>query len=296
MRLVDDFDTVPPFEVLAPAEQRAPLVFNSPHSGRCYPKSFVDASQLAADAIRRSEDVLVDDLFKAAPENGAILMRANFPRAFLDVNREPYELDPKMFDGRLPDYVNARSIRVAGGLGTIARLVSETQEIYRGRLSVEEGLGRIESLYMPYHKALRRLLAHSHVNFGYAVLIDCHSMPSTVRGSYGKMRPDIILGDRYGASCSPELTRTVISILSDLGYAVSRNKPYAGGFISEHYGRPVKGLHALQIEINRALYMDEKTYEPHEGFERIAGDMTRLIGELAALPGADFWPDQAAAE
>ncbi len=291
-----DFNGLPSFEVLAPADQRLPFVFNSPHSGCQYPKSFLEASRLDSRAIRKSEDAFVDSLFASVVPLGAPLLRANFPRAYLDVNREPYELDPKMFDGRLPSYANVRSIRVAGGLGTVARIVSESQEIYRHRLPVDEALMRIEEIYKPYHSALRRLLAQTHVTFGHSVLIDCHSMPSSIRTGGSDERPDFILGDRYGTSCAPDLTDFAASLLRGMGYSVSRNKPYAGGFITEHYGRPARGLHALQIEINRGLYMDEATHSPHEGYQRLKLDLAEFARELTAMPDAGLLSEPLAAE
>jgi N-formylglutamate amidohydrolase len=283
MQAPNAFGGKPPFEITAPAEQLLPVVFNSPHSGRCYPADFLAASCLDERAIRRSEDTYVDDLFAAAANFGAPLLKANFPRAWLDVNREPYELDPKMFAGSLPTFANVRSVRVAGGLGTIARIVSESEEIYSRPLTVEEALARIENVYKPYHRALRQLVAETHVTFGFAVLIDCHSMPSAVRGGHSRLRPDIVLGDRYGTSCSSELTDAAAQILSRLGYSVSRNKPYAGGFITEHYGQPAKGLHAMQIEVNRCLYMDERTLQQSSGFQRLKADLTRFVESLARL-------------
>ncbi|MBA5777325.1 N-formylglutamate amidohydrolase [Stappia sp. F7233] len=286
MKVVTGFEDTPAYEILAPSRLRLPFVFNSPHSGRCYPLNFLNASKLEAPAIRRSEDAYVDELFMPAVARGAPLVRAHFPRAFLDVNREPYELDPKMFEDRLPAYANIRSIRVAGGLGTIARIVGEAQEIYRGRLCINEVLSRIETIYKPYHRTLRRLLAETHVTFGYAVLIDCHSMPSTIRNADGGRRPDFILGDRYGTSCSASLVDAAFESLNAMGYAVSRNKPYAGGFITEHYGRPAKGLHALQIEVNRGLYMDEQSMEKSEGFQRLANDIACFVAEFTSLPAS----------
>jgi N-formylglutamate amidohydrolase len=212
------------------------------------------------------------------------------------VNREPYELDPKMFDGSLPTYANVRSVRVAGGLGTIARIVSETEEIYARPLRVDEALARIEQVYKPYHRTLRQLMIDTYAAFGIAVLVDCHSMPSTIRGGTGRLRPDIVLGDRYGTSCSGELTDAAASILSRLGYSVSRNKPYAGGFITEHYGQPARGLHALQIEINRCLYMDERTLQKTAGFARLEADMVRFIEAFAALFRDGFLTRSEAAE
>jgi N-formylglutamate amidohydrolase len=282
MHLVEAFDTIPAFEVLTPPDVLSGFVFNSPHSGAVYPTAFLRASRLDERAIRRSEDAFVDELFIGCLGAGAPLMRAHFPRAFLDVNREPYELDPKMFDGRLPSYANVRSLRVAGGLGTIARIVSEQEEIYAERLSVAEGLERIETFYKPYHATLRKLLARTHVTHGYAVLIDCHSMPSVVRGQDMRHRPDIVLGDRYGTSCHPDVVETAGRILRDLGFAVARNKPYAGGFITEHYGKPGKQLHALQVEVNRALYMDEKAHEKTSGFAHLQGAFAEFSRRLVA--------------
>jgi N-formylglutamate amidohydrolase len=190
-----------------------------------------------------------------------------------------------MFAGRLPTFANIRSLRVAGGLGTIPRVVSDTANIYKGPLSVEEALERIDRIYRPYHDTLRRLLAQTHVAFGLAVLIDCHSMPSNIRGGPSRIRPDFVLGDRFGASCMPELTDCAAATLTHLGYTVCRNKPYAGGFITEHYGRPARGLHALQIELNRGLYMDEQRLEPHAGFERLSADLAVLAESLLSLVG-----------
>ncbi len=273
----------PAGEIHLPGEQTVPFVFNSPHSGRYYPQDFLDATSLGKCEIRRSEDLLVDRLFAPVVRLGAPLMSAVYPRAYLDVNREPYELDPKMFSGRLPSYANVRSLRVAGGLGTIPRVVSDATNIYRRPLTVEEGLARIERIYRPYHDTLRRLLAQTHVAFGIAILIDCHSMPSNIKGGPARLRPDFVLGDRFGASCMPELTDCAAATLQRLGYTVVRNKPYAGGFITEHYGRPSRRLHALQIEVNRGLYMDEQRLEPHRGFQRLSSDLRVLAQSLMAL-------------
>ena len=280
MRTVDGFETFPAFEILEPSLQRRPFVFNSPHSGTAYPRSFLRSSRLDRVAIRRSEDTFVDELFSGVVGLGAPLMRAMFPRAYLDVNREPYELDPAMFSGRLPAYVNARSIRVAGGLGTIARVVADAEEIYREPLSVEEGLARIDALYKPYHAALRARLAATLEAFPFAVLVDCHSMPSTARGLEHRVRPDIIIGDRFGTSCSGALTEAAVSILREFGYRVVRNRPYAGGYITEHYGRPLNSIHALQIEINRGLYMDEHHFRRTVGFGALMQDLASFAERL----------------
>ena len=281
------------FEVREPASQTIPFVFNSPHSGNHFPVDFLASSHLDSLSIRRSADHYVDELFADAPELGAPLLVAHFPRAYLDVNREPYELDPRMFDGTLPPYVNIGSMRVAGGLGTIPRIVAENMEIYRKRLSVDEGLSRIETIYKPYHACLRKLIARTHARFGIGILIDCHSMPGNVRLSGSDVRPDFIIGDRYGTSASAELSRAALQFFDDMGFSAVRNKPYAGGFITEHYGRPVRGLHALQIEINGGLYVDEVTLEKKAEFPLVAAALSTFMRQMAELVG-DFADDAGA--
>ena len=268
----------PPFSIAGAEGQRVPIIFNSPHSGRVYPSVFVEASRLSAQALRKSEDAYVEELLASAPEHGAVLMHAHFPRAYLDINREPYELDPLLFHGRLPDFVNSQSLRAIGGLGTIARIVNDKEEIYRGPLTLEAAFTRIERLYKPYHAALQALLQSTHARFGTAFMLDCHSMPSQ-QGERGGW-PDFVLGDRFGASCAHEITRLVLSFLKNLGYRVHLNKPYAGGYITEHYGRPRHGVHVLQIEIDRSLYMNEETFEKSPSFPRLQWDLSRLIGLL----------------
>jgi N-formylglutamate amidohydrolase len=270
----------PAFEVIEPRHRAFPVVINSPHSGSRYPEEFLAASRLDRMAIRRSEDSYVDELLAGAGALGCPLLKADFPRAWLDVNREPYELDPKMFDGHLPTYANVRSLRVAGGLGTIARIVSETEEIYAHPLKVSEALARIDTVYKPYHRQLRQLVLETRARFGLSVLLDCHSMPSTARTMHGRVRPDIVIGDRYGTSCAAALSDLIATRLAARGYSVSRNKPYAGGFITEHYGQPQRGLHAVQIEFNRRLYMDERTLEKTAGFATVAGDLAAVVGNL----------------
>lgn len=286
----------PPFEVHEPPHWRGPLLFNSPHSGRIYPRAFLDASRLDLVTLRRSEDTFVDELVSGVVERGYPLMRAHFPRCYVDVNREPYELDPRMFEGRLPSFANTRSMRVAGGLGTVARVVGDAQEIYDQRISVDDALQRIESLYKPYHRTLRRLFARLHRDFGAAILIDCHSMPSTTNARDDRPRADVVIGDRYGTSCVGLLSAIVEDTLRDCGYAVSRNKPYAGGFITEHYGNPASGLHTIQLEINRALYMDEKRYERAAGFARLKADLECLAANIAEIPLEELRPWRSAAE
>ena len=290
----DELD--PAFEVLEPASWRGPIVFNSPHSGNVYPRTFLSASRLDMATLRRSEDSFVDELIIGVLKRGHPVMRAHFPRCYVDVNREPYELDPRMFEGRLPSFANTRSMRVAGGLGTVARVVGDAQEIYGNRIPVDDAIRRIESLYKPYHRALRRLFTRVHRDFGTAVLIDCHSMPSTAGAKDERPRADIVLGDRYGTSCVGLVAEVIEATLREQGYVVSRNKPYAGGFITEHYGNPAVGLHAVQLEINRALYMDERRFERSPSFAALAADLETLADRLADIPMQELRPYRAAAE
>jgi N-formylglutamate amidohydrolase len=291
-----DGEQRPPFEVLEPAEWRAPIIFNSPHSGSVYPYDFLSASRIDLPTLRRSEDSFMDELITDLSSRGFPTVRVNFPRSYVDVNREPYELDPRMFSGRLPSFANTRSMRVAGGLGTIPRVVGDGQEIYRERLSVDDALSRIEALYKPYHRALRRLINKVHQAFGTVVVVDCHSMPSIGVSRDEPRRPDVVIGDRYGTSCAPLLPDTVENTMSRLGYSVGRNKPYAGGFITEHYGNPAAGLHAIQLELNRAIYMDERRREKGPRFAQVAADFAALADALATVPFGDLGPFQAAAE
>ncbi|MDX8432855.1 MULTISPECIES: N-formylglutamate amidohydrolase [Mesorhizobium] len=284
----EDFSVVPPFEIRSGAEQRVPFLFNSPHSGRHYPERFLAMARLDRNAIRRSEDCYVDELFGGAIALGAPLLAANFPRAYLDVNREPWELDPRMFAEPVPSFCNIRSARVAGGLGTVPKLVGEGLDIYSGRLPLAEAVARIETVYKPYHETLKRLLTRTHARFGYAVLIDCHSMPASIRVGDNGVRPDFIIGDRFGISATAALTETAIALLTGMGYTVAHNKPYAGGFITEHYGRPARHLHALQIEVNRGLYMNERTFQKSAGFDALADDLTRFSADLMAMPDHHF--------
>lgn len=288
-------ELAPAFDIEEPLGAECPVVCNSPHSGRAYPAAFLRQSRLELEMLRRSEDTFVDELFADAPRVGVPLMRAHFPRAYLDVNREPYELDPRMFEGRLPAFANTRSLRVAGGLGTVARVVGDAREIYPRRIPVAEALSRIDQFYKPYHRILRRLVTRAQRAYGFALLLDCHSMPSNTGGRDERPRADIVLGDRYGTSCSPEITALIEQTLRAQGYIVLRNKPYAGGFITEHYGDPATGLHALQIEVNRALYMDEVRYAKTSGFEKVKQDLGRMIEAVAGftLSGLEPLPDAA---
>lgn len=270
----------PGFAIAAPLKQRAPVVFCSPHSGRIYPKTFLESSRLNAHDLRKSEDCYVDELFASVVGLGAPLIAAHFPRAYLDLNREPYELDPELFHGQLPSFANTQSVRVAGGLGTIARIVSEAEEIYSGPVPLAAALERINRLYFPFHEALDRLIGKTRQQFGLAILIDCHSMPSTNIGSSPSQRPDFVIGDRFGDTCDCDLTHFIRDALTALGYQVQLNRPYAGGHITEHYGEPARGVHALQIEINRALYMNERTLKRRSGFKSLQKDLAGVASGL----------------
>ena len=272
-------------KVLEPSSQSVPLVFASPHSGRDYPAAFVAASRLDAKMLRRSEDSFVDELYRGAVRYGAPLICALFPRAYCDPNREPYELDPAMFSDALPDYANTRSPRVLAGLGTIARVVASGAEIYGTRLTVSEAEARIAQCYRPYHRRLQELVDATRQRFGWSLLVDCHSMPSVggpMDRDSGLSRVDVVLGDCFSASCSPLFTQVAEDAFSHLGYRVVRNAPYAGGFTTRHYGQPRQGSHALQIELNRGLYMDEAEHSHSSGFTRVQADIDRVVEALAA--------------
>lgn len=271
-----------PFELLFPTRLTAPALFNSPHSGRLYPQAFRESSQLPPLTLRRSEDAYVDILFGHVTALGMPLLKAHFPRAYVDVNREPYELDPDMFAGDLPEGANTRSLRVAGGLGTIPRVVAEAAEIYRAPLPVAEAHQRIESLYLPYHRTVAATLHSLRSAFGVALLVDCHSMPTAARGQRSP-RPDFVLGDRFGTSCSALFMDGAETSLKRLGFTVVRNRPYAGGYITQAYGRPQEGLHALQIEINRGLYLDERRIVPLRKFEALRNALEVFAADLRAL-------------
>ncbi|MDR3508611.1 MAG: N-formylglutamate amidohydrolase [Caulobacteraceae bacterium] len=272
----------PPFLISRPPSALArPLVFASPHSGRLYPPEMMAASRLDALSIRRSEDAFVDDLIAAGTDYGASIIAATHARAYIDVNREPYELDQGMFEDELPLHARGRTARVAAGLGSVARVVAEGYEIYARKLTFAEADQRIETIHRPYHAALAGLVDQARATFGAAVLIDWHSMPAVAAQGLGGASCDVVLGDRFGAACAPHLTDVVEAIFRALGYRVSRNAPYAGGFTTEFYGRPAERTHVLQIEISRALYLDEASLEIHDGFERLRRDLESVFAELA---------------
>jgi len=269
----------PPFVVIEPMHRTAPLIFASPHSGRRYPRELLADARVALISLRRSEDAYVDELFAGAAAHGATVLSATIARAFVDLNRDPGELDPDMFESGPPNSVHTASARVQAGLGAIPRISGDGQQIYRRKLHLHEADHRIATVHRPYHAMLRNLIAETKQHFGCAVLVDCHSMPSSARGAHA---PDIVLGDRFGASCHPSVTALAEATLRRLGYRVARNAPFAGGHTTQTYGRPIEGVHALQIEISRALYVDERTLERPNGYVRVRADMSRLAEALSA--------------
>jgi N-formylglutamate deformylase len=267
-----------PFRLARPDAQHVPFVFASPHSGRRYPASLAARSRLDAVTLRRSEDAFVDTLFEGVVALGAPLLAAEFPRAFVDVNRGAGELDLAMFDGALSVAVDPPSPRVTAGLGVIPRIVRDGAEIYAARLRPEEARQRLDGLYRPYHGALAALVSETQARFGACVLVDCHSMPSALAV------PDIVLGDRYGASAAPVLVRWAQDSFQAQGFSVARNVPYAGGQTTLQYGRVHTANHALQIEVNRGLYLDEDRILRKAGFEDVR---RRLQAALARLTSID---------
>jgi N-formylglutamate deformylase len=250
-------------------------VFSSPHSGRAYSAEFLAMSRLDPLALRRSEDCFIDEIFAAVPEVGGTLVAADFPRAWCDPNREKWEFDPAMFEDALPAHANTASPRVVAGLGTVARVVSTGEAIYARKLRFAEAQARLDACWQPYHDILAKLTQQRLAEFGACLLVDCHSMPAHACQDRRPV-PDIVLGDAYGAACAPAITRQVEHFLVRRGYVVRRNDPYAGGYVTRHYGRPGAGIHALQIEIARRLYMVEASFEKLAGFERLRQDMGAL--------------------
>ena len=274
----DDTRAEPAFVLIEPLRRTTPLIFASPHSGRRYPADLLASTRISLISLRRSEDAYVDELFAGAAAHGASVLSATIARAYIDLNRDADELDPEMFEERPPQAMTG-SARVQAGLGAIPRISGDGQSIYRRKLSLAEAERRIATVYRPYHALLASLAGETQAQFGCAVIIDCHSMPSSARGAHA---PDIVLGDRFGASCHPSVTALAEATLRRLGYRVARNAPFAGGHTTQLYGRPAAHAHALQIEINRALYLDERTLERTQGFARVRADMSRLAEALAA--------------
>jgi N-formylglutamate deformylase len=279
-----------PVEVWRPGRQTAPFIFASPHSGRLYPESFARQTRLDPVSLRKSEDAFVDELFGSVPALGAPLIAARFPRAFVDVNRAPSEIDPAMFDAPLGAATPLRTPRVAAGLGIIPRIVRDGLEIYGARLPVNEAHFRLESFYRPYHAALAGLVAETTALFGVAIVVDCHSMPPPSRGS------DIVIGDCYGEAAAAELIAAAQRTLAQLGFSVIRNAPYAGGYTTNLYGKPDLSVHALQIEISRGLYLDEARMEKTAGFRDCKARLERFASRLLSASWTNLVRRQTAAE
>lgn len=270
-----------PYDVVRPAAGARPLIFASPHSGRLYPDAMMAASALDHDEIRRSEDAHVDDLIRAGADFGASLLFNRYARAYVDVNRDARELDATMFSDALPEDSRSDSARVAAGLGAIARVVADGQEIYSRKLTFAEARDRIEAVYRPWHASLQALIGELRDEFGRVTVIDWHSMPSAAARTAQGQICDFVLGDRFGRACAGELTETAEEILGGLGYRVMRNTPYAGGYTTEHYGKPSEGVSVLQIEINRALYFDEASLTLNAGFDTLKRDLQPLFAAFA---------------
>ncbi|MEP3844014.1 MAG: N-formylglutamate amidohydrolase [Paracoccaceae bacterium] len=271
------------YNVTSPDTLGSALVFASPHSGREYTPEFLRQSVLDERTIRSSEDAYVDHLFDAAPQFGAPFITATAPRAFLDLNRSPDELDPALISGIRSSGHNPR---IASGLGVIPRVVAGGRAIYRGKLSRQDADQRIESHWHPYHRALQGLLDQAHARFGQAILIDCHSMPheamdGIARGSV--RRPDVVLGDRFGAAASEEIVDQVEEAFIRAGFTVTRNAPFAGAYITQSYGRPSRRQHAIQVEIDRSLYMNERRVEPNANFQSVRSSLRRVTSEISQI-------------
>ena len=275
-------DLGPPIDLLLPEGSWAPLVISSPHSGQIYPPSLLGELRLDLPDLRCLEDGWVDRLFGCGPALGAPLLRARFARAYVDPNREAFELDPELFQGPLPDYVNAGSLKARAGLGTIPTRIGG-RAIYRGRLEFSEAERRIQLAYWPYHRALQGLLAKARAQFGAVLLLDCHSMPSLTGNGASGTEPavDVALGDRFGRSCASLIVERAELLLRQSGLTVARNRPYAGGHITARYGRPETEVHALQIEVRRCLFMDERTFRPRRTLEDLGKVMGTLMTGLA---------------
>ena len=276
------------FHLTRPERPATPVVFASPHSGRDYPWSFLRRTVLDEHVIRTSEDAYVDRLFECAPQFGAAFLRAGAPRAFIDLNRSADELDPALIEGaRKPGH----NPRVTSGLGVIPRVVAGGRSIYRGKLSFSEAEMRIEKYWRPYHGQLQQLLTEAHDRFGEAILVDCHSMPHEALDPIarsGARRPEVVIGDRFGASASAAVVDRIETAFLNAGLCVVRNAPFAGAYITQHYGRPSRRQHAVQIEIDRSIYMNEHAIRPNANFQAFRKVLRGVVSEIATIGGQDM--------
>lgn len=278
------------YTLTLPETRTTSVVFASPHSGRDYSAAFLAASILDDHLIRSSEDAFVDRLFAAAPDFGAPLLAARVPRAYIDLNRSADELDPAVIDGVRRASPNPR---IASGLGVIPRVVSNGRAIYAGKLTLAEAEKRIAQGWHPYHRALSEQLNIAHDCFGRAILIDCHSMPHEAvecLSKTGQKRPDVVIGDRFGASADAAIVDRIEAAFSAAGLRVARNTPFAGAYVTQHYGRPLRNQHAVQIEIDRSLYMDERRITPRPDFKAFRDIMTAIIAQITAIGQPDEQP------
>jgi len=273
-------DTV--FDLFLPAETLSGVVFASPHSGAHYPDSLKNMTILDDLALRSSEDAFVDQLFDCVPEFGVPFLCARLPRAWVDLNRSPDELDPALIHGARRQTQNPR---VASGLGVIPRVVSNGRAIYRGKIQMAEAQERLRSAWHPYHDTLQRLLRDAFDRFGQAVLVDCHSMPHEAVETFGGKgkKPDVVLGDRFGASAAPEVVDRIEAAFSSAGLRVARNSPFAGAYITQAYGRPSRCQHAVQVEIDRAIYMDETAIRPNGNFDALRQVLREVVRDVSLI-------------
>lgn len=278
------------YHLTQPERRTTSVVFASPHSGRAYSQAFLRRTALDEQAVRTSEDAFVDQLFDTAPEFGAPFLKAGAPRAYVDLNRGADELDPALIDGAPRQGHNPR---IASGLGVIPRVVANGQAIYAGKLSLIEARNRIERVWHPYHTALRTALDEAYLMFGEAILVDCHSMPHEAMDQVarrGVRRPEVVLGDRFGASADGAVVDRIEAAFTRAGLVVARNTPFAGAYVTQAYGRPGRGRHAVQIEIDRALYMDERRIRPNRNFDAFRASMRDVVREIAAIGRSDAMP------
>ncbi len=277
-----------PYNLLSPEVRTTSVVFASPHSGRDYPWAFSRRSILDERTLRSSEDAFVDELFGAAPEHGAPLLAATYPRAWVDVNRSADELDPALIEGVRKGIHNPR---VASGLGVVPRVVANGRAIYRGKLTRREADARIQNGWRPWHDAIDSLLDESRRMFSEAILVDCHSMPHEAIETLSNQkhpRPDVVLGDRFGAAAGSEVVDRIEAAFASAGLRVARNSPFAGAYVTQHYGRPVEAQHVVQIEIDRSLYMNERMIRPSPNFDEFRRLMNGVVAEIAAIGRADI--------
>lgn len=271
------------YQLTHPERRTTSVVFASPHSGRDYSWSFLRRTRLNEHSVRSSEDAFVDQLFDCAPQMGAPLIIAGAPRAFVDLNRSADELDPALIEGVARC---GHNLRVSSGLGVIPRVVANGQAIYTGKLSHQEAERRIETYWRPYHQALAGQLDQAEMMFGKAILVDCHSMPHEAMDSVvglGARRPEVVIGDRFGASAHSDIVDRIEAALSAAGLSVVRNTPFAGAYVTQHYGRPSKGRHAVQIEIDRSLYMNEQLIRPNGNFQNFRTLLRGVIAEIIEI-------------